>query len=176
VLLAWSVAPARAGDPPPSLAGSWVLNLEKSQGPRQQTRGYGSGGGDPGGEFGGGFNRSAPGVLERGLGELLRAKQRLTIAQNDSLLTVTDDAGWIRELIPNGQLMREELGQGGPANVLTRWKGNKLVAERRLDRGGVYRETYSIDTKKGQLTVQTSFTIQGLSRAMETKRVYDLSP
>lgn len=109
----------------------------------------------------------------RGLEELLRAKDQLTITQTDSLITVTDDAGWSRELIPTGQRMREVEGQGGPAEVVTRWKGNELLTERYLDGGGIYRETYSLDRKTHRLTVSMSFKSQRMPRAIEATRVYE---
>jgi len=161
--------------PPPSLAGSWAIDPERTRDPGQGIR-RGPGGGRPGGDspgdFGEGPARPVLGGGNRGLGELLRPKQRLQITQSDTLLTITDDAGWIRELIPTGQWMREELGQGGPADVMTRWSGNKLVAERRLDRGGTYRETLELNRKNGRLTVKISYGTERMPRGFESTRVY----
>ena len=98
---------------------------------------------------------------------------RGAITETDTLLTVRDDAGWIRELIPNGVLMREELGQGGPADVLTRWKGDQLIAERRLDAGGIYSESYALDRKSGRLHVTVSFKTPRMQRGLSGVRVYD---
>jgi len=165
-------APRAPAKPPPALAGTWVIDPERTRDPGQRLR-RGPGGGRPaeGGEedlprpvFGGG---------NRGLGELLRPKQRLVITQTDTLLTVADDAGWIRELIPTGQWMREEMGQGGPADVLTRWDGDKLIAERRLDRGGTYREVYQLDRKAGRLTIKFSYSTERMPRGFESTRVYE---
>jgi len=164
--------------PPPQLAGSWLVNPEKSRDPGLASR-RGPGGGNrrPGGEspgdFGEELQRPVFGGGNRGLGELLRPKQHLVITQSDTLLTVADDAGWIRELIPTGQWMREELGQGGPADVVTRWSGDKLVVERHLDRGGTYREAYQLDRKSGRLTVKLSYKTERMPRAFESTRVYE---
>ena len=119
------------------------------------------------------FPLPGPGGGDRGLGELLRPKQHLEIVQTDSLITLSDDAGWIRELIPTGQKMREDLGQGGPAEVDTHWKGDKLVAERRLDRGGVFRESFALDKKSGRLVVEMSYKSERMPKAIEGRRVYD---
>ena len=176
-----SAAPHTAPKPHPQLAGSWVINPEKTRDPGQgMRRGPGGGGRRPGGESPGesGEVRQRPifGGGNRGLGELLRPKQHLAITQGDTLLTITDDAGWIRELIPTGQWMREELGQGGPADVVTQWSGNKLVAERRLDRGGTYRESYELNRKSDRLTVKLSYKTERMPRAFESTRVYEREP
>lgn len=123
--------------------------------------------------MGGEFPRETLGGGNRGLGELLRPKPHLTVTQTDTLLTVTDDAGWIRELIPSGERMREELGQGGPAEVETRWKGDKLIAERHLDEGGTYSETYELNRKTGRLSLTVSFKTTRMQRALSGIRIYD---
>lgn len=182
VLVLWSLAsalPRGTPKPRPQLAGSWQLNPERSRSPGAgMRRGPGGGGGRrPGGESPGDFGeevqRPVLGEGNRGLGELLRPKQHLVITQSDTLLTIADDAGWIRELIPTGQWMREELGQGGPADVVTRWSGTKLVAERRLDRGGTYQETYQLDGKATRLTVKLNYKTERMPRAFESSRVYE---
>ena len=177
LLLSPAAAPARSGKPHPILAGSWTLNPRLSKtagqrsgsGPRRRP-----GGGEPGGSGEGSeFPRELSFGGSRGLGELLRPKPRLIITETDTLLTVRDDAGWIRELIPNGVLMREELGQGGPADILTRWKGDQLIAERRLDAGGIYSETYALDRKSGRLRVTVSFKTPRMQRGFGGVRVYE---
>lgn len=184
LVLVWLGVSAASAAPtvPPNLAGSWVLNTQNTQRGQGFHRGSGGGARRPGGEpgeggggFGGGFHAILSGG-NRGLGELLRPKQRLLITQTDTLLTVTDDAGWIRELIPSGQRMREELGQGGPAELETHWSGGKLIAERWLERGGYYKETYERDRKSGRLTVKVAFKTERMPNPIDEKRVYDPEP
>jgi hypothetical protein len=177
LLFPFPAASLHPGNPPPRFAGTWLINPEKSPhfGPGIR-RGPGGRRGEPGegGEgAAGGTMRTVLTGGNRGLGELLRPKERLVITQTDTLLTVSDDAGWIRELIPNGQRMREELGQGGPAELETRWDGDQLITERWLDRGGHYRESYALDRKSGRLTVKMSFKTERMSGAIQEKRVYD---
>ncbi len=179
----------------PRLQGTWLLNLEKSDSERQQFgRGYGGGGGPggrgPGGGGGGGrgrgerppedvvegFPMAGLGGGDRGLTEVLRPKQRFEIVQTDSMISVRDDAGWERELLPDQGKMREELGQGGPAEVETKWKGDKLVTTRKLDRGGEVEEAFSLDEKTGQLVVQFHFKTPRMSRAIGARRIYDRAP
>jgi len=171
-------------DPHPHFAGSWLLNLEKSDSQRDQARtglsgrprgprGGGGGGGRPPEGVTEGFPVAGPGGGDRGLSELLRPKQRLEIVQTDTLITLTDDAGWVRELLPSGQTMREDLGQGGPADVETHWKGDKLVAERKLDRGGVFKETFTLEKKSGRLIVEMSYKTDRMPKPIEGRRVYD---
>ena len=178
-------------EPPPRLAGVWEYNPQKSEVSR---RGYGGGfpmggrggpgggGGYPGrrgGAAGGGeipedeFPMLGPGGTDRGIQELIRAKQRLEITQTDTSLVIRDDAGWEREIYPDGRKMREELSQGGPADVESRWKGEKLVTVRKLDRGAEITETYSLDKKTGALVVQVEMKSKRMLRALNLKRVYD---
>src|SRR5258705_3035643 len=135
-------------DPHPHLSGLWTLNPLLSKGAGQRFNRAPSGrrgreGPPEEGGFGGAFPERLGGG-NRSLGELLRPKEQLTFTQTDTLITLTDDAGWSRELIPTQQRMREELGQGGPAEIVTRWKGDKLITERFLDSGGTYSETYEL--------------------------------
>jgi hypothetical protein len=69
--------------------------------------------------------------------------------------------------------MREELSQGGPAEVESRWKGEKLVTARKLDRGAEITETFSLDKKTGALVVQVEMKSRRMPRAINLKRVYD---
>lgn len=191
-LVAFGAVPNR-DKPHPRLAGIWEYNPEKSEVSR---RGYGGGfpmgsrggpggrGGFPGRPGGGGaggngeipedeFPILGPGGTDRGIQELLRAKQRLEITQGDDSLVIKDDAGWEREIYPDGRKMREELSQGGPAEVASRWKGEKLVTTRKLDRGAEITETYSLDRKTGVLVVQVEMRSRRMPRAINLKRVYD---
>ena len=177
VLLAQPSALMPRSDPHPQLSGLWTLNplLSKGAGQRFNRASTGRRGREEPpeeGGFGGAFPERLGGG-NRSLGELLRPKEQLTIAQTDTLITVTDDAGWSRELIPTGQRMREELGQGGPAEIVTRWRGDKLTTERFLDAGGTYSETYELNRKTGRLTLQMSFKAGRMPRAIESTRVYE---
>jgi uncharacterized protein YodC (DUF2158 family) len=69
--------------------------------------------------------------------------------------------------------MREELGQGGPAEIVTQWKGDKLVTERFLDGGGTYTESFELNKKTARLTLQMSFRAGRMPRAIESTRVYE---
>ena len=178
--------------PRPNLAGTWDLNPEKSQ---SQHSGYSGGypggmGRGPGGQGPGG--RGFPGrgrggdeppseefpdlsrnSGDRGMRELLRAKQQLEIAQTDTSVTVKDDAGWVRDLVPDGRKVREELSQGGPADVQSEWKGEKLVTLRKLDQGAEVKETFALDRKTGELVVEVEVKSKQMPRTMTIKRVYD---
>ena len=178
--------------PRPQLAGTWQINAEKSQ--SQQNRfggGYpggmgrgpgGRGGGFPGRGRGGGGGGEPPTEEypdlsrnggDRGMRELLRAKQRLEIVQTDTSITVKDDAGWVQDLLPDGRKVREELSQGGPAEVQSEWKGEKLVSQRKLDEGAEVKETFELNKKTGELVVELEVKSKRLPRALEMKRVYE---
>jgi len=180
LVVARPVARPPVSDPHPQLSGLWTLNPQLTKGAGQHfSRGEGTGRrgrGEPPDEggFGGGvLPPERLGGGNRSLGELLRPKEQLTIAQNDSMIVVTDDAGWSRELIPTRQRMREELGQGGPAEIVTQWKGDKLVTERFLDGGGTYTESFELNKKTARLTLQMSFRAGRMPRAIESTRIYD---
>jgi len=105
--------------------------------------------------------------------ELLRAKSRLEIARQDTVITVQDDAGWLRYLLPGKGTMREELGQGGPAVVESNWKKDRLVTERRMDSGELYREEYRLDTKKNQLLLDIEFSTPHMQKPLKIRRTYE---
>jgi hypothetical protein len=178
--------------PRPHFAGTWEINAEKSQNQRNRfAGGYpggmgrgpgGRGGGFPGRGRGGGGGGEPPNEEfpdlsrnggDRGMRELLRAKQRLEIVQTDTSISVKDDAGWVQDLLPDGRKVREELSQGGPAEVQSEWKGEKLVSDRKLDEGAEVKETFELNKKTGELVVELEVKSKRLPRAMEMKRVYE---
>ncbi len=181
LVAARSFAASPAHDPHPQLSGLWTLNPQLTRGAGQHfSRGEGGTGRrgrgqppDEGGFGGGVVPPERLGGGNRSLGELLRPKEQLNVTQTDSLIIVTDDAGWSRELIPTRQRMREELGQGGPAEIVTQWKGDKLVTERFLDGGGTYTESFELNRKTGRLTVQMSFRAGRMPRPIESTRIYE---
>ena len=173
----------------PQLAGSWELNPEKSRTEQREgiSRGYPGGmGRGPGGPGGRGFPGRGGGEPpseefpdlsrnggDRGMRELLRPKPHLEIAQTDSSVSITDDAGWERDLLPDGRKVREELSQGGPAEVQSEWKGEKLVSLRKLDQGAEVKETFALDKKTGELVVELEVKSKRMPRPMAMKRVYE---
>jgi hypothetical protein len=113
---------------------------------------------------------------DAGLNELLRAKQRLEITLGSDGVTVRDDAGWARTLVPDGGKLRDEDSQGGAAAVETKWKGDKLVTERVLDRRITIKETFSVDRKSKELVVELEMRGERLARPLQMRRVYDRVP
>lgn len=176
--------------PPPSIAGSWVLHDEGGGnspfsgrgGPGGRPGGRRPGGGMPGGGGGGGGgggrypsrgDEGAFGRIDPTVRELLRPKLRLVIEQQDTMVTVRDDAGWLRYLLVSGKPMREELGQGGPAVVKSSWKKEKLVTERKFDNGGDYRETFRLDPKTSRLQVEIDFRPEGSQQPIVRRETYE---
>jgi hypothetical protein len=190
-LVTAAVTSPRPGPAHPQLSGTWEINLTKSQ--EQRRQGYGGypggmgrgpggrGGGFPGRGRGGGGgeppNEEFPDLSrnggDRGMRELLRPKQRLEITQTDSAITVKDDAGWVRDLVPDGRKVREEQSQGGPAEVESEWKGEKLVSHRKLDEGAEVKETFTLDKKTGELVVDLEVKSKRLPRPVTMKRIYE---
>jgi hypothetical protein len=112
---------------------------------------------------------------DRGIQELLRAKAVLVIEQSDSVVVLRDDSGWTRDLRPDGRKIREELAQGGPAEVETTWKGNKLRTVRRLDSGAELTERFTRDRRTGDLAVEVEYKAARMPRGITLRRTYVLA-
>lgn len=184
LILTLATAGTARGQSHPDLAGGWELNAEQSTAPRRsapRTMDRGPGGGGPMGR--------RPGTVaipnedefpmprgDAGIAELLRAKQHLQISAGNDGVTIQDDAGWTRTLVPDGGKRRDEESQGGAAAVETKWKGDKLVTERQLDRGVTIKETFSLDRKANRLVVELELRAERMPRAVQRRRVYDRAP
>ncbi len=161
------------------MMGVWVLQqaaVSRGEGIRSRTRGPGGIGGGGGGS-GGGEGRYGEGMgggwMPPAFRELLRAKTSLEIAQPDTVVTVKDDSGWLRYLLPGKGTMREELGQGGPAVVESSWKKDRLVTERKMDTGERYREEYRLERKNGRLLLDIEFSTPRMQKSLKMRRTYE---
>jgi hypothetical protein len=112
---------------------------------------------------------------DRGIQELLRAKAVLVIGQSDSIVVLRDDSGWTRDLRPDGRKIREELAQGGPAEVEAKWKGDKLMTVRRLDSGAELTERFARDKRTGDLAVEVEYKAARMPQAIKLRRIYVLA-
>ncbi len=178
---------AEAGSDRPSLTGRWTLNRQLSQFPSDLGFGMdllgGSGsdsaGGGRGGASGGGgilaatFQESQEDARRREMlvEEARNPSPHLTIAQTDSVVTITDERGRSRTFHPNGKEEVQALAQELPVTTTTRWDGTRLEIRYKVERYRELRYTYSRTVDPPQLVVQIRFVERGGHDAVT--RVYE---
>ncbi|UCC74692.1 MAG: hypothetical protein JSV86_09120 [Gemmatimonadota bacterium] len=178
MLLALQVLPASAVQVDrPNLSGSWVLNEEESDNPREQMR-PASGSGMQGRQ-GGGMRGRPPGGDPRGdreqMRRLMEGPHAFKILQDDSTVTIVTEDGMRLVLFPDGQ-EREDLVEGLGATKLTAdWQGGKLVVARKSDSGPEATQSYELSDDGGQLVVRVRIEHPQMPRPIEFRRVYDPS-
>ena len=151
--------------PPVDLSGSWILNGEESEDPRSQMTGRGGGGrGGRGGGGGGGQQR---------MQSLLDASVAFKIVQDDSTLTLTSVEGTSLVFYPDGRTVERVIEGAGKVETKTRWKGEKLVVERRIGDATTVTSTYELASEGRQLRIKVKIDNDRMQRSMEFLRVYD---
>jgi hypothetical protein len=172
-------APARAALP--DLSGTWRLNREQSDDPRQMWRDAGGAsedeseaapsapsGGSRGrhahGRSGGRADGGAPGL------PVLEGRDRLTILHEEPRLWIEDGAGRERVVYTDGREQSEERSRGGTTKVEALWKDGHVVVSSSPERGPKVVETYAVTVDRSQLTVTT--TVAG-RRSVTFRSVYD---
>jgi hypothetical protein len=200
VLLVSGAQRASSAEPAVDLSGTWVLNAKESDDPQEELRRWvqarGVGGGAPAGtgtgEAGGGGGYDVAGGGGRGMaaigGGLLAMMQRfsqnsekLTIAQSDPEVTITNAAGQSNMVFTDGRLVESEGEDGGKTKVKTRWKKNKMIIDidfptRPNPAGGTLTPsltmTYSLD-KSGRLLLASTVGIGATVPPLTVERIYD---
>ncbi len=147
----------------PDFSGTWVINLELSDRPDDQLRPRE--GDRPAGA------RPEPRRAGPGLGALLQSFVAFRIVDEDSTVTLISAGGDRRVVRPDGAERQSRLEGLGNITVKTRWRGDRLVVERRLDSGARITETYALAAEGRRLYVTTK--ISGIPRTIEFRRVYD---
>jgi len=164
---------SRAQAAPQQLTGRWSLNLELSEqveeklgaalrlgafSPRAPTAVKGA--------------KNQP-VDDRELLGLLRPPLQLVIRQDDSTVAISDAGGFMVTFPTDGKKVKEYLLSGETLEISTRWKDGVLTIERKQERAGWVRETYTIDQARGKLLVTLRLRTASLPRVVEARRVYD---
>ena len=170
-LLATGTSRAQAASQ--QLTGRWSLNLELSEqveeklgaalrlgafSPRAPTARTG--------------DKNQP-VDDRELLGLLRPPLQLVIRQDDSTVAISDAGGFMVTFPTDGRKVKEYLLSGETLEISTRWKDGVLTIERKQERAGWVRETYTIDQARGKLLVTLRLRTASLPRVLEGRRVYD---
>src|SRR5208282_432816 len=176
----------------PSLAGTWKLNKDQSDDPRQKMQqamgnsgdGQGQGNGNGGDANGGGRpgrgqgGQGGPG----GPGGMMNEWAQLTVTQLDANVKITGASGRLLGTTTPPDPATDSkgdadasnangAGQGGPRRTppVAQWQGNQLVA---AGRGGTTR-TYELSADGKQLYVTTKITNERLTQPVTYRLVYD---
>jgi hypothetical protein len=200
VLLLAMAGGALAAPPAADLSGTWILNAEMSDDPQEELRKWvqarGVGGGAPAGtgagDVGGGSYDVAGGGGGRGMagigGGLMAMMERfsqntekLTIAQSDPEVTITNAAGQSNMVFTDGRVVESTGEDGGKTKVKTRWKKDKMIIDidfptRPNPAGGTLTPsltmTYSLD-KAGRMLLESTVGIGATVPPLSVERVYD---
>ena len=161
------------------LSGSWVLNLDESDDPRER---FGSREDRPeGGRRRGmrrrrGDSQGAEGAEgegpRRGGGGGLGAGRQFEITQDDGSVTFTRGNGLSRTLETDGQIVTREL-RGGEVEIRAFWSDGDLVIERTRSEGGTFTQTYSLSDDGTQLFLTIRAEHDRLDGPIEFRLVYD---
>ncbi|MGB5659746.1 MAG: hypothetical protein WBO54_09725 [Thermoanaerobaculia bacterium] len=177
----------------PDFSGTWKLNSELSESPREKVMegmskgrggmgGGGKGGAMDGGMRGGGGGRSGEGGrggdregMQERLSEREERIQQFTIVHEDPSLRFryADDS---ENLFYTDGRMTEDL-EAGLLEATASWKkGQRLEIERLSPQGGAITEKYELSDDGSQLFVKTKTESTGRMPKLTFERVYDRVP
>lgn len=184
---------ARAADNP-NLAGTWKLNQNQSDNPREKMReAMGSAGPDgQGGGPGGGFGNRGGRGRGRG-GNMFQNQSQLTIEQNGQSVKISDESGdLIAETSDNNSNNNNANDQDNSAQSsnsdqsngqrfrgrrrgpqIAQWKNNQLLIENSGPNGGKTTRTYSLSPDGKQLYVTTEMQNPRFDQPVTFRLVYD---
>jgi hypothetical protein len=177
----------------PSLAGSWTLNKDQSDDPREKMReamgnsggqGGGGNGGGYGGGNGGGMGRGGGGGMGgrrgqgRGAGGEMNEFSQLTIDQTASSAKVTGSSGRVLAVYPSSDASKGDSSNSGNseeenAPAAAQWQGSQLVAVMQGRRGGSATRTYELSPDGKQLYVTTKMDNPRFQQPVTYRLVYD---
>jgi len=169
----------------PDFSGSWQLNEERSENPRDkmmEKMGGGRGRGGSGGMGGGGMRGGGgPGGRGGGSREDVQARfearseriKALEILHEDPELVIGFSDGSKRTIYTDGREVSENVA-AGVFESKTKWKGNSyLVFKLESPNGAEITEIYELDVSGDLLFVTTKLEGEGRRPDVSFKRVYD---
>jgi hypothetical protein len=192
--LALVASPGSAQDRP-VLVGTWTLNADKTEEPREKViedvgstgagrtmrTGLGGRGGRGGGGSGGGGSsignargsRAAFGLM---FGPMMRASKTLKVTQADSVILIEDENGPLFvNLKADGKTLEEPLADQTVLKTKTSWRRTDLVIERSHDVQGSARMILKVDPRDPKvMTVEFHYEHKRQRRTIDQKRVYEL--
>jgi hypothetical protein len=170
----------------PDFSGTWKLNQELSENPREKmaesmSKGRGGAGGGRGGGMGGEMRGGGGGRgggregMEERPGEREARIQQIDIDHEDPTFRIrfTDDSE--NTFYTDGR-MTEDLEAGLPEARANWKKGRRIDIERASPQGGTITETYKLSADGSQLFVKTKIEGSGRMPKITFERVYDRVP
>jgi hypothetical protein len=165
----------------PNLSGTWTLNKDLSDDPRQKMQqGMGSAGGSGGGGGGWQGGRGRGGGTGGSGGGMMQELSQLKIDQTDASVKITGASGRLitqtAENSSSGSGPSAQSGQGDGAQFsppIAQWQGNKLVSVTEGRRGGKTTRTYELSPQGNQLVVTTKIENERLNTPVTIRQVYD---
>ena len=177
-----------------SIMGSWVLNLEESDDPREamrsdQEQGGRAAGGRRGGRSGGSSSgrrprsRSTTGRqvnvspeqrqrIQLSIRNAMGSPSRLEISRTDSTVTIQTPQG-NRILFTDNREVTVPIGPDLDSTVKCKWDKNKLVIESQTDAG--VKTKYTYERNDNQLKVQVRIDVRRPRQVIRFELVYDAS-
>lgn len=159
----------------PDLSGSWVLNYDESDDPRQVMREAmeRSGMRRGGGQGRRGRMRGNREQRQGRMGALMEATVAFEIVQDDSSVTFATSGREKLVLYSDGRKVKHSVEGFGTVETKARWKGDKLVVERQMPQGGKVTRTYRISEDGQRLYVMVKLEGGRMPRPIEYRQVYD---
>lgn len=177
VSLATPSSMASPSDQSPNLSGTWKLNRDKSDNPRQKMQeAMGTSGGMQSGSMRGGGGWAQRGGRQ-GRGGMNDFSQ-LTIVQNSSDIKVTGESGRTLAVLPpdanaNANSDANSGGQYAPPIPAVHWQNAQLIAEMDGRGGGKTTRTYELSPDGKELYVTTTINNPRFSQPVTYRLVYD---
>lgn len=182
-------AAAPAGAQTLSFAGTWKLNTQESDNPREKlqaataaapqgadgmTRGVRVGsvaGGGGGASGGGGGSLSGPDFTR-----VMRPAPQIAVEQNDTIIIIRDDQGLPLVYYLDGRKVEEPMPGAEPKVITAKLgKDGKLTVEKKLGGLGSMKEVFALEPEKRRLVVEAKLTSPTLGKTVAIRRVYDSS-
>jgi hypothetical protein len=198
-ILCW--APGAIAQDAPVLAGTWTLNIDKTEPAKdkviQDAEGTGAGrtmatglsgrgasrrqgsvaggSGRTGGGGGAGGGGASRGNIRLIFGGMMKASTTLKVTQADSIVTIEDEDGPLfLDLRANNKALEEKLANQTVLKTKAQWRKNELVIERSHDTDGSARLILRVDPKNPKvLVVDFHYEHKRQRRTIDQRRIYD---
>lgn len=167
----------------PNINGTWTLNKDQSDDPRQkmqQAMGGSAGSGNGGGAWQGGGGRGRGGGGQGGAGGMMADFNQLTITQRDASVKIAGASGRVLtqtsdNVSPNSPSASQSGSDNGPqfSPAVAQWQGSQLVSVMEGRRGGKTTRTYQLSSDGKQLIVTTKIENERLNSPVTFRQVYD---
>lgn len=185
-------ASAASAQDAPVFAGTWTLNMEKTEPAKDvvieepegtgagRTMRTGLGGRGGGGSSGSGGGSRSGGGAGRGnvrliFGGMMIASKTLKVTQADSIVTIEDEDGPLFvNLKADNKNLEETLANQTVLKTKAQWRKNELVVERSHETDGSARMVMKIDAKNPKvLIVDFHYEHKRQRRTIDQRRIYD---